>query len=411
MIRMIGIDHDTAPLEIRSVFAFTKDEMIGTMAGVKEELEADGVVLLSTCNRMELWVSGGSGEDMYSALCRAKGVDSQEYRVYFSAREEDEAIHHLFLLTCGLKSAILAEDQILTQVKDALNFARTNSLSDSVLEVLFRMAVTAAKKVKTDVVFKRSNATAIGQAIEMLQEQDFTLPGKRCMVIGNGEYGRLVAQTLKEHGADVTVTLRQYHSGAVQIPEGCHIIPYDDKLEYFPLCDLVVSATSSPNYTLLYDQVKDCEVQHPIILLDFAVPRDIDLKIRELPDYTLYDIDDFRTGSNEENKEAYRQAEQILNDQMAEFHLWMDYRDVMPCIGHIRDAAVHDIELRLTKTLHKLPVEKADEEHLVNRIEDASGKVVSKLLYMLRDELDLDTFRRCVVIIENAYVNEGVPVH
>ena len=106
--------------------------------------------------------------------------------------------------------------------------------------------MTAAKRVKTEVVFTHANSTAMDRAIAMLADTGYSLKGKTCMVIGNGEMGRLAALTLKRAGADVTVTVRQYRSGVVNIPEGCRRINYGDRMELFPSCDLVVSATSSP---------------------------------------------------------------------------------------------------------------------------------------------------------------------
>ena len=118
----------------------------------------------------------------------------------------------LFYLTSGLKSQILGEDQILTQVKDALSMSRDEFTTDSVLEVLFRMAVTAGKKIKTEVPFSHGNPSVIHQAIRFLEEGGYHVRNKVCMVIGNGEMGKMAAQTLREAGADVTVTIRQYIS-------------------------------------------------------------------------------------------------------------------------------------------------------------------------------------------------------
>ncbi len=408
MIEMLGIDHNNAPLEVRSLFTFRKQEKIDLMERVKTNLQAEGAVLLATCNRMELWVSGPeAGEELLNELCAFKGLSSEDYAQYFRYRSGEEAISHLFALTCGLKSAIVAEDQILTQVKEALAFSREAYLSDSVLEVLFRMAVSAAKKVKTNVVFTHADNTAIDHALSMLARKGFTLQGKKCMVIGNGEYGRLAATTLARRGADVTVTVRQYHSGMVMIPEGCQMILYGDKMDLFPQCDLVVSATTSPNYTLFFDKVEPLKVDHPMILIDFAVPRDIDPDIAKLPGYTIYDIDDFQSDPGAVNEEAYAQAQAILDDQIHEFHLWMDYRDLVPHIGHIREAAVSDIHARLHREVRKILKEDDLAKKMEDRIDTASGKVVAKMMFMLRDALDEETFRRCVSVIEEGYAEEG----
>lgn len=159
--------------------------------------------------------------------------------------------------------------------------SRDEFTTDSVLEVLFRMAVTAGKKIKTEVPFSHGNPSVIHQAIRFLEEGGYHVRNKVCMVIGNGEMGKMAAQTLREAGADVTVTIRQYRSGVVSIPVGCSRINYGERMDYLPECDLVVSATASPNYTLTEELFEDVRVERPMILIDLAVPRDIDPEIRK----------------------------------------------------------------------------------------------------------------------------------
>ena len=261
-ISMIGIDYNKANVDIRAMFSFTKKNATAAMERLKKIPGIQGCVILSTCNRMELWASTKADWNgtLLEELCKIKEVDPTQYGEYFVERNEEEAVDHLFHLTSGLKSMILAEDQIITQVKDALTLAREAFVTDNVLEVLFRKAVTAGKKVKTNVIFSRANQTAMDQAIEMLKERKFPLSDARCMVIGNGEMGKLAAQSLKRTGADVTVTVRQYRSGVVTIPMGCSRINYGERLNFLPGCDLVVSATASPNFTLKEENVRPVDL-------------------------------------------------------------------------------------------------------------------------------------------------------
>lgn len=174
-ISMIGIDHSMASVDIRAEFAFTKKNAGSAMEKIKKEEGILGCILLSTCNRMELWVSTAPDweGDLYASLCRLKSLPQEPYRDYFIKREDREAVEHLFYLTSGLKSQILGEDQILTQVKDALSLAREHFTTDGVLEVLFRMAVTAGKKIKTEVTFSRGNLSVIHQALSCLKEEGY----------------------------------------------------------------------------------------------------------------------------------------------------------------------------------------------------------------------------------------------
>ena len=179
-ICMVGIDHNKANVDIRALFSFTKKNAAAAMQTWKKISGIHGCVVLSTCNRMELWASTQDDweGDLLEELCRWKEVDPTQYEEYFVRRKDREAVEHLFHLTSGLKSLILAEDQIITQVKDALAMARENYVTDNVLEVLFRKAVTAGKKVKTNVTFSRANQTAMDQAVEMLRQKNFQFSEK-----------------------------------------------------------------------------------------------------------------------------------------------------------------------------------------------------------------------------------------
>lgn len=406
-ISMIGIDHSKASVDIRAKFSFTKKRAVETMKKLKEEHGILGCIILSTCNRMEVWVSTQDDKEisLYEFLCREKEVEKDEYQDYFMKRENEEAVRHLFYLTSGLKSQILAEDQIITQVKDALTLARDAYCTDNVLEVLFRMAVTAAKKVKTEVTFSRANTSVIHQAMERLRNQGFSFEGKTCMVIGNGEMGKVTALALKEAGADVTVTVRQYRSGVVNIPQGCKRINYGERMELLPDCDLVVSATASPNYTLTKENFEEIKLDAAsVVLIDLAVPRDIDPEIGKLQNVSLYDIDSFRIdAASPKLRASMQKAGEILDDQMKEFYDWFNGRDIFPRIEEIKADAVEDLNLRITKILKKTPMEQKDRESLLKAIDTAAGKVVNKMIFGLRDSLEQEAFLDCVEGLEKIY--------
>lgn len=405
-ICMVGIDHNKASVDVRALFSFTKKNAAAAMEQLKSRDGILGCIILSTCNRMEIWASVEEEWEgsLVEELCIIKEVDPTQFGQYFVMRERNEAVNHLFHLTCGLKSQILGEDQIITQVKDALSLARENYMTDSVLEVLFRMAVTAAKKVKTDVTFSRANFTAMDRAVSMLKEQGYEIQGKTCMVIGNGEMGKLAAQTMQKAGAVVTVTVRQYRSGMVTIPKGCARINYGERMDLLPKCHVVVSATASPNFTLTRELLEEAYLTHDIIFIDLAVPRDIEPAIGEMEHVTLYDIDDFQvTAVGDYLKDSFDQAEAILQEQQKEFYDWYDGRDLIPRIQEIQEDAVTDLELRIHKILGKLPLDDRERESLRQSIELAAGKVVGKMIFGLRDSLEKETFLACVEGLEKLY--------
>lgn len=403
---MIGIDYNMASVDIRAGFSFTKKNAAAAMERLRKEQGVLGCIILSTCNRMEVWVSTQEEwqGSLYEFLCREKEKNPSDFREYFVQRTGKEAVEHLFYLASGLKSQILAEDQIITQVKDALALAREAYCTDNVLEVLFRMAVTAAKRVKTEVIFSRGNISVIHQALACLENQGFHLKGKTCMVIGNGEMGKVAALALKEAGADVTVTVRQYRSGMVSIPKGCGRIHYGDRMEFLPKCDLAVSATASPNFTLTRQLLEEAEIPGHMVLIDLAVPRDIEPSAGALPNITLYDIDSFKINALSPQMQASMdKAGVILAEQQEEFYNWYDGHDLIPRIQDIKKEAVEDLNLRILKVLRKTPMEDADREKLLNAIDTAAAKVVNKMIFGLRDSLKQEEFKNCVEGLERLY--------
>lgn len=405
-IQMIGIDHSVAAIDIRTIFSFTKKKTVEALEIIKQKKGICGCVLLSTCNRMELWVSteDDRGIALYELLCEIRQIHTDAYQKYFTQRKEEEAVQHLFRLACGLESRILGEDQILTQVKEALVTAREHYAADNVLEVLFRMAVTAGKKVRTNVTFSAGNHSVIHQALRTLQQEGLEVKGKKCMVIGNGEMGKLAATVLQQEGADVTVTVRQYRSGVVQIPPGCRRIDYGKRMSLISSCDFVVSATASPNYTLTKEGLQLIDLDHELILVDLAVPRDIDPEVQKLRYIRFYDIDYFKVDVlSEKMKAGIQEAETILKEQMEEFDNWYRCLDVIPRIGRIKEEVATDLDLRLHKILHQLPMETAEKETLEKQICQSAQKVTNKILFELRGRISDAAFRECIDGLEDIY--------
>lgn len=224
------------------------------------------------------------------------------------------------------------------------------------------------------------------------------------MVIGNGEMGKVAAQTLRDAGANVTVTVRQYRSGMVSIPIGCSRIHYGERMNFLPNCDIVVSATASPNFTLREELFRDITIRKPLLLLDLAVPRDIEPSLGRKENITLYDMDSFHTEKlSPEANESLVRAAAIVEEQMAEFFQWLDGRDVIPRIQEIKAEAVQDLNLRIEKILKKTPMQEEDRVQLLEAVDTAAGKVVNKMIFGLRDSLNQEAFLECVAGLEKVY--------
>ncbi len=402
-VQMIGIDHSLAEIEVREKFSFTKSQAAVLMKKWMAYQGIYGIVLLSTCNRMEIYVNSESGiYDYCKLVCEEKGVDEAEYRPFFRLRDGKEAVRHLFETTAGLRSLIVGEDQILTQVREALSRAREEYAADRVLEVMFRQAVTTAKEIKSKVLLSKPNLSSAGEAIACLKKKNMTLSGKKCLVIGNGVIGRLTAQTLLEEGADVTVTVRQYHRGIVDIPAGAARIDYGKRYEALPDCDYVFSATSSPNLTVTKAALEKCGLRRRQIFVDLAVPRDMEPEIRGISSITLYDLDDFgRQDISPEMKNGLDGASLLIDRGMEEFFCWYECRDLIPTVQRIANLTARDLCGRLEKPFRQVEREQCRE--LLLAVENSGSKVTAGLLFALRDGLDTDTFRECLEILERKF--------
>lgn len=403
-VQMLEISHIKASVDVRSVFSFTKKQAVSSMIEINKKTGVKGVVIISTCNRMELWASieDDKSVSLFDLLEEIKQIDISLYKQYFVQRFESEAAIHLFRLACGLESQILGEDQIITQVKEALSLSRENFCTDNVLETLFRMAITAAKKVKTKVYFNRANYSVIHKVIETLQEKGYNIKQKNVMVIGNGQMGKLASLALKEAGANVTVTIRQYKSGIVEIPKDCNRIDYGKRMEHFKFCDLVVSATSSPNYTLKQQDISKINLSHKMILIDLAVPRDIEPEIANINNIELYDLDSFKVDiQSEQTKKSILEADEILKQQLEEFLAWYQCRDIIPKIQHIKENTITDLETHMQKLTKNISIE--EKEILNSAVEYAAEKVINKMLFGLRDIVNQDVFRTCIEALEKLY--------
>lgn len=407
--KMLGIDHNKAKVTIRESFSFTTARSITAMKSLMAQPGITGCLILSTCNRTEVWCSYEEDRepDLFQWFCEYTDKVPANYAGYFTSRQGVDAVRHLFDLCSGLKSMIVGEDQILTQVKDALRTARENDTSGTALNVLFQMAVAAGKKVKTQVRLPRGNSSAAGAAVNFLKSNGYTLKDKKCLVIGNGEIGQLTALALKEEGADVTVTVRQYKSGIVCIPDGCKRINYGERYRYLPECHFIFSATSSPNTTITADAVNDIHTVSSQVYMDLAVPRDIDPGIASLPDRILYDMDSLNISSqSEEMKQQYAAAKAILEAKVLEFMNWYECRDLIPRIQFISQKASADGIWRMKKTVKQSSFPVPEQKEITEVFQNASVNTVSKLIYTLRDHLEPDTFRNCLDVLYESYGEE-----
>ena len=322
-LMMSGLDCHRTPLDQRQRLAFSQSLTEEFLHWLRAQPGVEGCVLLSTCNRTELYLSG-SAETPWRLLCRGAGVPEAEMEAYFTTRCGMDAARHLMEVSCGLHSQILGEDQIITQVRRAMELAQEAKTADPMLSALFRGAVTAGKRARTEVSVSRGNPSMGSRCRDLLIRALGPLEEKKILVIGNGQMGRLAAQLLREAGASVNVTLRTYRHGETVVPAGCGTVNYEDRLAAMENTDALVSATTSPHYTLTAEQLS--QVQNPPkVAVDLAVPRDIDPECGKI--IQCFDTDSlgFSGFGSPEELEAMRA---IAAQEMERFAQWQKRQEI-----------------------------------------------------------------------------------
>lgn len=334
-IQMAGLDYSKASIALRERLSFTKGGVVEALGQMKTHPQVAGVVLISTCNRTEVYVSGeGELPHPGELLCQVAGADYASFASAFVVREQEDCVNHLLAVSCGLKSQILGEDQILTQVKAAATLAQEATTLEPTLATLFRTAAACGKAVKTQVRFTTVATSAAHSGVLALEGHFGALAGKKALVIGNGEMGRLSADLLIAKGVQVWVTLRTYRHGETIVPRGCQVVDYQERYQMMPQVDMVISATTSPHHTVELEPLQG-GTPVPAMLVDLAIPRDIDPGCSQVTQ--VLNVDDLgnHTGLDADTQ---AQVEALMATHRERFYHWVQYRDCMPAVEALKEA-------------------------------------------------------------------------
>lgn len=402
---MVGIDYNIADASYREQFAFPIERQIQIAKGIVHSKKASGCVILSTCNRTEVWFSGLKQDPVE---CFFEAVDSNiayKQEEYFFIRSGEEAVEYLMELGCGVHSQIFGEDQILTQLKQAITQARENQYVDAVLETLYRTAITAAKKVKSSVILSTTNTSLPETILYTLKKEYGSLAGKACMVIGNGEMGRLMADELVREGCQVQMTLRQYKKSEAVIPAGCDVVLYDHRYSHMEQQDYIFSATRSPHYTIKKEEVLyHLKSNKHYKMIDMAIPRDIDPQMETVEGVTVYRMDDFGVEQTC-SKENLLQMQAILQEYKEDFMNWYELRKCAPIVNDIGLIAGEITDARLSKVYKSLELPYEEQLVLQNSVQVATKKAVSKLLFGVRQNLQAEQWSQVLDALEQSAKN------
>jgi glutamyl-tRNA reductase len=380
---LVGTSHRLAPVEIRERVAVDPDGAAELGSRLADGGEA---VCLSTCNRTEVYVAVeepiGADRRVTEALSDLAGVDRTELEPYLYRLEQEAAAVHLFRVAAGLDSLVPGEGEILGQVKTAFERGSAGPLLDR----LFSHALHAGKRVRTDTAIAESPGTTSSAAAALAAQVFGDLDGSRIAIVGAGKIGTLAAKRLLKRGAELTFVANRTTARGQQLAGelGGVALPLERIAEALETADILVSSTSSPELVLRADDVRRALAARrgrPLLLIDLAVPRDLDPAINQLADCYLYDIDDLEAVVQEtlQGREAeFAKAEAIAVAEGERFGDWLATLDVVPVITSIRERAEAIRRGELAKAGPRLSGLSEREREVVDSL---TSRIVNKLLH------------------------------
>lgn len=396
-----GINHRTARVEEREALAFAPAEMPPALGRLGGELGA--AVLLSTCNRTELYAtaldSPSLDRRLVELLNALKGVEVDLSRFY--VRRHDDAVRHLYSVAAGIDSMVLGEAQILRQVREALSAATEAGSLNGVLNRLFHSALAVGKRARSETHIGRYGVSVSSTAVALARKTFGDLTERTVLVISAGSSGKLAARALAESGASRILVTNRTFARAAELARGLggEAVPFEALPKALGASDIVISASGADSFVLGAQTVAPAVARRTgrgLLLIDIAVPRDIDPAVRDIPGVLLYDIDDLQAVSQASlrgrQKEVAR-VEAIIEEEVARFREWWHSLDVVPIIAGLRHRAESIRQQELEKALRRLP-DLSDEAR--ERIDAMTSAIVKKMLHQpiarLKDGADLASY-------------------
>jgi glutamyl-tRNA reductase len=371
LIRIAGIDYESASVKEREKFSFTTSEAADFLARASHK--ASECVLLSTCNRTELCLV--SDEDPAAMLREARGQGK-----LFSCSGR-EAVKRIFEIAAGLRSQVPLDEQILTQLKDALSLSQSLKCAGPVLNKLFSTAITTGKKVRTE--FKEMpHDTSIAEIACGMAEAEFKgVRDRSALIVGSGVIGQLCAVLLRKGGANVSMTLRRRKKEDFLPLKGVNFVPYDDRYGVAEHADIIISATASPHYVLTAERfVND---GRKVLIMDLAVPHDVEPAVKDIPNVRLLDMD--AMGGWSLDPELLKDIRGAIDEDMSYFYDWLKIHNCMPLIDEVCSYAAKELVCELS------PENDAE----TKKLEEATRKMMGKLLFTMKNEVDIDLAADC----------------
>jgi len=388
-IVVVGVNHRSAPVEIREVLSFSDLHMMEQLVVLRGMPSITEAVLLSTCNRTEVYaVATDLGQGLASVrefLSRRSGVDLFQLQNYTYSHTLYEAIRHLFRVVCGLDSMLLGETQVLGQVRDAYRAAVGAGTTGVVFNTLFQQALAVGKRVRSETGIDQRAVSVSYAAVEMAREHFGDLAGRTVLVVGAGKMSGLTARYLVENGVDGVIVSNRSYDRAVRLAGQCQgkAVRFDELYRHLARADIVISCTAATHHVIRAAELARVLAgrEREMLMVDLAVPRDIEPAVGQLPGITLFDIDDVKDVVDQnlaERRLRAVRAEAIVEEELNSFMRWHGSLFVVPTIAALKQRGEAVKEEELQKALNKLG---SLDDHDRKVVATLAGAIVNRLLH------------------------------
>jgi len=387
---VVGLNHKIADVDVREKLAFNGPKLVEGLIRFRELPEVEEAIILSTCNRVELYANVSdtrpASEAIKNFLSEFHNINRESLENALYMYDDMNAVRHVFRVASSLDSMVVGEPQILGQLKDAFELALSKKTTGLLLNKLMKKAISVAKRVRTETRIAE-NAVSISFAAVELAKKIFTdLSKKVFMLLGAGEMAELAAKHLISGGVKEVLVSNRTYQRACDLAEEFHGRPvkFDEFIQEMVRADIVICSTGAPTYILMKNQMQKVmreRKQRQVFIIDISVPRNIDPEINDLDNVYLYNVDDLQgvVDSNmfERQKEAEK-AGKIIEEELETFLKWQSSLDSVPTILALREKAEEIKKEELDKLLHKIPGIGEKEREA---IEYMASALVNKLIH------------------------------
>jgi glutamyl-tRNA reductase len=367
MIVNIGMNHESAPVELRECLADDVSIPVKALSLMRESSSIKEGFFLSTCNRIEIIYttdeSHGAKDLIISMMSEAAGIVKDRIIPHLYQYEDMEAIRHLFRVASSLDSMVVGEPQILGQVKEAYHQAAIKEKTTGViLNRLMHKAFHVAKRVRTETGIADNAVSISYAAVELAKKIFYGLEGRKVLLIGAGEMAELASRHLMGQGVDSLLVANRSFERAMKIAEsfGGKPVLFEEMESQLSEADIVITSTASTEYVITSDMVKKNirkRRNRPLFFIDIAVPRDVEPKVNDLQNVFLYDIDDLKEVVEEnsaQRKQEALMADRIIEEEAIRFGKWLETLDVVPTIVSLKEKIKNIRETELKRSISGL---------------------------------------------------------